>query len=460
MPNKWLTKSKTTSLSKLDPKITDYLGTLPPHLQSKFLITATSDGRHSTHSLHYSNKAVDMRYDDELWNYISKDPKRHEYGLTLINPDHGSAKHIHLSNAKGTKKEWWGEVDAEGRKKVYDTKGWDLNEITRSGNVPNTNANNVNNFLTQYEPISVSPIYKNIEPVESYQEQRYIPLEQSQVTDSGMDNWNPFGWESGQILLKPLNQEKPKSKKRISEQEKAQLNSLLGNVNPILRGAIQQIIGGIEEEDNVPQSVFGEDEPTTSQYQSILSDDESSPSGWLNRTSSSRRSGNSGGRSGQYNAGNLRNSDGSFMSFGSPEEGRQALVNQLRKYQTNNTKTRARSDMSLYETMEVYAPASNNNNPKRYAEFIAERLNISPNTQIKDIDTDAWADAISVMEGNKSYLNSKKEYGGELSEEKAKKMLDEGIVNGKPITEKQRKYVSSKQNGGILTNNWLNEYEK
>src|SRR5690606_33105284 len=131
--SKWAKKYKTTDLSKLDPQIIKYLGTLPAHLQSKILITATSDGKHSKNSLHYSNRAVDIRFDKELWDYVSKDPKRHEVGLTLIDPNHGNAPHIHLSNAKGTKKEWWAEIDPEGRRKVYEQKGWDLSEITKVG---------------------------------------------------------------------------------------------------------------------------------------------------------------------------------------------------------------------------------------------------------------------------------------------------------------------------------------
>lgn len=396
MSEKWAKKYKTTSLSRLDPKITEYLGTLPPELQKKFRITATSDGSHSKKSLHYSNKAVDMSYDQEVWDYISKDPRRHEFGLTLINPDHGTAKHIHLSNAKGTQNEWWGEIDQEGRRKVYETKGWNMNEVTR-GSVPKNNANNPNNTVTQYQPIEAIEVQTQpqIQQVQPYSEERYI-LPEQQMIQSGMDNWNPYGWETGQVLLRPL-QEEPK-KKRVSKQEKEQLNVLLENVNPTLRGAMEQIIGS-----------FDDDTPSNS-YRNLLEVETPQSSSWLPPTQPK----SSGSKQGQYNAGNLRNSDGSFQSFSTPEEGRQALISQLNRYQTGNTKTRARPDMSLTDAMGVYAPASDNNNPKQYAEFIAKKLNISPTTPIKDINTSDWADAISVMEGNKSYLNSRKENGGWL----------------------------------------------
>lgn len=375
MSDKWITKHKTTKLDKLDPKIIEYLGTLPPNLQQKFLITATSDGSHSKKSLHYSNKAVDMRYDDELWNYISKDPKRHEYGLTLINPDHGTAKHIHLSNAKGTKNEWWGEVDTEGRKKVYETKGWDLKELEKS----------VQTIPTQTTPLIDNrslPVVGNIDS------SRY-ELSPVTPTTMGMDNWNPYGWLDGQVLLQPL--DGGETKKRKPRVTKSQIEPLLEQVNPILRGAIEQVVDDFS---------FDDESPPRRKRDSVQ------PQRWLPTTS---------GKQGQYNAGNLRNSDGSFQSFSTPEEGRNALVNQLIRYQTGNTKTKARPDMNLYEAMSVYAPASDNNNPKRYAEFIANKLNISPDTPIKNINAENWADAISIMEGNKSYLGSKKENGGWLN---------------------------------------------
>ena len=412
MSEKWAKKYKTTSLSKLDPKITEYLGTLPSHLQQQYLITATSDGKHSKNSLHYTDKAVDMRYNQELWDYISKDPKRHEFGLTLLNPDHGSAKHVHLSNAKGTKNEWHGEIDKEGRRKVYESQGWDLNELGQK-EIPKNNANNPNNTVSQYSPIEVSQVSSPIQSVQPYNEQRYILPEQTQPVQIGLDNWNPRGWETGQILLRPFQEQEPKKTKgkKISRQEKEQLNVLLQNVNPTLRGAMEQIIGTVDEDERITSS-FGGEEQKRLLYNDLLQG-ETPNSGWVQNY---QQKGST--RQGQYNAGNLRNSDGSFQSFSSPEEGRQALVNQLNRYQTGNTKTKARPDMSLTDAMGVYAPASDNNNPKQYAEFIAKRLNISPNTQIKDIDANAWADAISVMEGNKSYLGSKKENGGTLKQKR------------------------------------------
>src|SRR5690606_35099670 len=77
-------------------------------------------------------------------------------------------------------------------------------------------------------------------------------------------------------------------------------------------------------------------------------------------------------------------------------------------YQTGRSKTGVKPHNSLYEAMAIYAPASDNNNPKKYAEFIGKKLGIDPyKTPIHSIDKIKWAEAISIMEGNKSYLTGK-----------------------------------------------------
>lgn len=96
---------------------------------------------------------------------------------------------------------------------------------------------------------------------------------------------------------------------------------------------------------------------------------------------------------------------GQFQSFNSPEEGRQALLNQLNLYQTGKTKTGLKPTSSLYEAMAKYAPSSDNNNPKAYAEFIAKKLNIPATTPISQVDPNQWANAITQMEGNKKGNN-------------------------------------------------------
>lgn len=110
----------------------------------------------------------------------------------------------------------------------------------------------------------------------------------------------------------------------------------------------------------------------------------------------------SGGKA-RNNYGNIRDvKTGTFRSFNSPEEGRAALENQLNIYKTNRSRTGVKANSTLYEAMAKYAPAADRNNPKKYAEFIANKIGISPNTPISQVPTKQWADAIAIMEGNKN----------------------------------------------------------
>lgn len=90
-----------------------------------------------------------------------------------------------------------------------------------------------------------------------------------------------------------------------------------------------------------------------------------------------------------------------FQTFGSYEEGRQALERQLNLYQTGRTRNPVGPSSTLKEAMSVYAPAADNNDPTSYTNFIAKKIGVSPNTPISQIDTRAWASAIEQMEGNK-----------------------------------------------------------
>ncbi len=134
--------------------------------------------------------------------------------------------------------------------------------------------------------------------------------------------------------------------------------------------------------------------------------------------------------SGRYT--NRKSSDNNFRSFATPEEGRAALENQLRLYQTGKTRNNVSPNSTLYQAMSTYAPASDNNNPKGYAEFIAKKLGISPNTPISNIDTKRWADAITQMEGNKKGNNPGNlrpyQQGGtyDLSEEQIQNLIKLG----------------------------------
>lgn len=42
-------------------------------------------------------------------------------------------------------------------------------------------------------------------------------------------------------------------------------------------------------------------------------------------------------------------------------------------------------EMNLYDFYNRYAPSSDNNNPKSYAEFVAKKIGVSPNVKIKTL---------------------------------------------------------------------------
>lgn len=112
---KWLKKNSGVKVENLDKNILSYLGTLEPEYQGMLLATAGSDGKHSELSRHYNNKAIDLRFNDALWKRIEKDPNRLKYGITLLNPNHGTAKHIHFSvgNATENKDDIWLDPHSE-----------------------------------------------------------------------------------------------------------------------------------------------------------------------------------------------------------------------------------------------------------------------------------------------------------------------------------------------------------
>ena len=116
---KWKLKHGSVGVSKLNKNILSYFNTLEPEYQDLILATAGSDGKHSINSRHYKNNAVDLRFNDKLYNRIKNDPKRLKYGLSLIDPNHGTAPHIHLSYGNGSenKKDVWVDPFSDKAKK-------------------------------------------------------------------------------------------------------------------------------------------------------------------------------------------------------------------------------------------------------------------------------------------------------------------------------------------------------
>lgn len=133
-------------------------------------------------------------------------------------------------------------------------------------------------------------------------------------------------------------------------------------------------------------------------------------------------------------------STGQFKSFDSPEAGKDALIHQLSLYQTGKTRNNVKPSSTLSEAMHVYAPTSDNNNPDQYAKFIANRLGITTDTPISQIDTTKWAEAITQMEGNKSGNNPgniRRQMGGpnlQTANQEAKRFaLSRGLLPGEEM---------------------------
>lgn len=123
---------------------------------------------------------------------------------------------------------------------------------------------------------------------------------------------------------------------------------------------------------------------------------------------------------GYNNPGNLRppGKTKGFRSFKTPQEGYNALVDQVELYKSGNSTTGITGESTLFELINKYAPKKDNNNPKLYTKFIADNLGISPNTPISQIDTNKLVDLIINFENNPSYKRNinRKQNGGWLDE--------------------------------------------
>lgn len=95
----WLSKKdKSVDISGLSPKLIDYLNSLPDNVRNKLIATSGRDSMdvHQKGSRHGTGEAIDLRYSPDLYNYISQDPNLQKAGLKLLNPNHGTAPHLHI----------------------------------------------------------------------------------------------------------------------------------------------------------------------------------------------------------------------------------------------------------------------------------------------------------------------------------------------------------------------------
>jgi len=106
------------------------------------------------------------------------------------------------------------------------------------------------------------------------------------------------------------------------------------------------------------------------------------------------------------NPGNLRDvSTGSFRSFNTPQDGYAALLNDLDAKRSGNTSTGLTGTSTLADFAAKYAPAGDNNDPAQYAANLANYMGVAPNAQLKDLDLNKWAQAVTHAEDQQNAAN-------------------------------------------------------
>lgn len=98
-----------------------------------------------------------------------------------------------------------------------------------------------------------------------------------------------------------------------------------------------------------------------------------------------------GAKPSRNNPGNLRFvgqmfavNDNGFCKFDTYQHGYNALKKLLVNACTGKSKV-YHPTMTLYDFYNVYAPSSDGNNPKHYAEFVAKVIGVSPTIQIREL---------------------------------------------------------------------------
>jgi hypothetical protein len=87
---------------------------------------------------------------------------------------------------------------------------------------------------------------------------------------------------------------------------------------------------------------------------------------------------NFGGYLSKY--GKVRRDKDGFAIFPTYEQGWMYLCNMLKHWAQNT-----RAEWTILALMESYAPAADNNDPKRYAEYISQHLGVPASTKLRDL---------------------------------------------------------------------------
>lgn len=194
MSDKWLKKYDNIDLSRMNPKILSYLGSLPEDLQKEITITSANDGKHSKDSYHYKDRAIDLAYNEKLYNHIATDANRHMSQLTLIDPNHGTAPHIHLSLANPGGREFEADVDKKGRQVVYAREGWDVKTLNFNEDAKGSPHGWLTQSMSELPPLLTDKTPENIQWLTNITPTTQPPPQME------YERWNRLGWMDGRLF--------------------------------------------------------------------------------------------------------------------------------------------------------------------------------------------------------------------------------------------------------------------
>ncbi|EDQ9954176.1 lytic transglycosylase catalytic [Salmonella enterica subsp. diarizonae] len=104
------------------------------------------------------------------------------------------------------------------------------------------------------------------------------------------------------------------------------------------------------------------------------------------------------------NPGNIRPVGGNgFRFFESALQGWEAMKNQLMRYFTG--KTTGRALQTIQDIVSTWAPAGDNNDPKKYAQDVAKWMGVSPNTVLNLANPETMAALMQSMARKEGYSN-------------------------------------------------------
>lgn len=136
------------------------------------------------------------------------------------------------------------------------------------------------------------------------------------------------------------------------------------------------------------------------------------------------------------NPGNLRDPNtGQFRVFNTPEEGRQALIQDLQAKQSGQSSF-IKPGASIADLANVWAPASDKNVPSNWANNVAKTLGVDTSHPFDQIPVDKLAEGISVAEGTSTMSNANPQNQGTLAQKIKAKYPQYNDIPDNELTQK------------------------